>query len=253
MAILHLCLDESGKFRDSDYVSFCGYVSYAHDWEAFSQDWMSALLSEGLSVLHTTDAYRFNGDEWKAKKAAWGTDAEAERDALLLRFAAIVNKHAGPCVGAAVDAAHYRKMASDFRKRLTNPHYLGFEQVVREVVGLSNVAGQQHTIGLIVDDEEEYSIECYRLLTKLKLRNPDMRNRLTSLCFANDNTYPPLQAADLLAHVTRHELIRKSVEPGRTPGALYSALTINHRGSQPLFFDAKSLDGIAEDLKKQKR
>jgi hypothetical protein len=38
MAILHVCLDESGKFRDSDYVSFCGYVSYARDWESFSQE-----------------------------------------------------------------------------------------------------------------------------------------------------------------------------------------------------------------------
>ncbi len=253
MDILHLCLDESGKFRDSDYVSFCGYVSYARDWEALSQEWMSALLHERLSVLHTTDAYHFNGEEWKAKKAEWGNNAEAERDALLLRFAAIVNKHAGPCVGAAVDAAHYRKMPSDFRERLTNPHYLGFEQVVREVVGLSNVAGQQHTIGLIVDDEEEYSIECYRLLTKLKLKNPAMRKRVTSLCFANDNFYPPLQAADLLAYVTRQELIRKSLEPGRTPGALYSALTIKHRGTQPIFFDAKSLDGIAEDLKRREQ
>jgi hypothetical protein len=144
-------------------------------------------------------------------------------------------------------------MASDFRERLTNPHYLGFEQVVREVVGLSNVSGQQHTIGLIVDDEQEYSIECYRLLAKLKLKNPDMRNRVTSLCFANDISYPPLQAADLLAYVTRQELIARSLEPGRAPGALYCALTINHRRTQPVFFDAKSLDGIAEDLKRRKR
>jgi hypothetical protein len=252
MAILHTCLDESGKFRDSQYVSFCGYISYAHDWEEFSRDWQSALLNENLSVLHAKDAYHFNGEEWKAKKARWGDEAESKRDALLLRFARIINEHAGPCTGAAVDCAYYRSMPSEFRQRLTDPHYLAFEHAVREAVGWSNVANKRHTVGIIVDDDQEYSVECYGLLTKLKLRAPDIKQRVVSICFATDDGYPPLQAADLLAYVTRQELIGISQRPERKPSELYAALTINHRQTQPVLFGAQALDEIALSLRNRK-
>jgi superfamily I DNA and RNA helicase len=64
-------------------------------------------------------------------------------------------------------------------------------------------------ISLILDDEEEKSIECYRLLKKLKRSLPDAKERIVSMCFSDDRAIAALQASDLFAYFTRAEARRR--------------------------------------------
>jgi hypothetical protein len=47
---------------------------------------------------------------------------------------------------------------------------------------------------------------CYGLLCELKKRVPSIKESIVNICFADDEWYYPLQAADLLSYATCNEL-----------------------------------------------
>ena len=88
------------------------------------------------------------------------------------------------------------------------------------------VAQTDSQTAVICDDEDRYSIECYKLFSKLRRNDQSVRKRIISFGFGDDEYFVQLQAADLFAYVSRAEAARvyKSIHSeGRCD--LYAELT----------------------------
>jgi len=72
-------------------------------------------------------------------------------------------------------------------------------------------------IMLTFDEDEEYSIRCYKLISRLRKDKPEVKSLIVSISFAADDYFPPLQAADVLANLTnkywRDRMNEESPEP----------------------------------------
>lgn len=230
MAVFHACLDESGKFRDSQYISFCGYISDFKSWEMFSQEWDALRLKLGLPPIHM---------------ASLASQAD-----LLIKFAGLIQKFALRTVGVAVDVGAFNSRSEKFKNRFRNgdPHYLAFYTVISSVDKLLD--DRPESVSLICDDDEGTATSCYKLLALLKSQYPNLKKRFPSICFADDESYPPLQAADMLAYTARSVLVDKA--QGKEIGAerLYKALT--GQLAQPLLYDLEALVDLEARIEKRK-
>lgn len=250
MAVFHVCLDESGKFKSlaPDYTSLCGYIGSAHEWERFSERWDSIRLANSLPPIHVSDMMSFQ-NEWYPKKQEWGEKAEEKRNECLERFALLIQQADIRCVGAAVDAAYFRKMPQcEFKRKAEDPYFLSFQQAILASLRCTELL-RNNTISLIMDDDQEYSMKCYKLLNKVRLRYPDISKRITGICFVDDNTYPPVQAADMIAYYSRQQLISLPKSPLAIPPAdpMFVCLT---RGlsQQPRFFSGDVLEEARQNV-----
>lgn len=89
---------------------------------------------------------------------------------------------------------HLRRIWSD------NPHFLAF---ARTLLAVLEPLQEKDKINIICDDEESTALPMYRLYRRVKIVYADARSRLASISFADDEVFSALQAADLIASLTR--------------------------------------------------
>ena len=199
MASLYAYFDESGTERQHQIVSFSGLVDSFKSWLAFGDEWARLLREYKLSEFHAGEALR-HSQPYGTMKA--GTADERSRD--VLPFVRLICEHVELGIVSAVKVvSDYKAAHPRLRQSFgTDPVYFAFHHAI---FGILNHWGsmQQYDVGLILDDEEAKAIECYRLLKKMKLANPEVRKRVTSICFTDDKTSVQDQAADLFCYLSR--------------------------------------------------
>jgi len=127
---------------------------------------------------------------------------------MLEEFLALVNQGARAAVGVAVENAAFRDMSRESRQKCyDDAHVFCFRTCIDTVIPAvadiyqhrSTPDGPPPSVSLIFDDNEEYGAECYTLLTRTRQSNPTWNKWVRSICFVDDEKYPPVQAADILA------------------------------------------------------
>jgi hypothetical protein len=195
--------DESGKFKDQNIVSFAGYAAGWSALESFDKEWEYLLRRHGLKHLTMKEALNHR-KPLSGRVAAIGAK---ERTTVLMNFAECILKHFELGVSVSVDVVAFAALPSASSKILgKNPHYLAFSRTLGE---LKRYFSDDSKIAVICDDEDEYSVECYKLYRKTKLNDPGSRDKFTAISFADDTDHVPLQAADMLASLTRLETGRE--------------------------------------------
>jgi hypothetical protein len=250
MAVLHVYCDESGKFSDSAYISFCGFIGRADDWEKLCARWWKFLEENGLPPIHMKDAVHFNGEKWLQKKREWGTEAEARRDESLCSLSRLIHEFYFFCVGACIDADHFRKMNDAFKHDAgDDPYYMAFLRLLGTVMKQSGHFVPMYpgpiNLSLIIDDEEKYSIESYKLLNRIKLGRPDIKARVRAIGFVQDDDCPGVQAADMLAYGAREKLISGKASK-------FYSLLIENRG-EPDILGSAELDAMYQEWRENKK
>jgi len=191
--------------------------------------------------------------EWLKIQTQWGNDWQARKNAMLEDFAAIIRRSSVVCVGAVVDAAHFRKLANadpEFNNTFKDSMYLAFHTVVTRGIEQTEVVDKHSSISLVIDDDQEYSMMCYQLLQTLKVTNPKIKDRVDAIAFVNDTTFPGVQAADVIAYVARGLMIEELTTGVEVPASeLLKSLTLG-LVHQPLHFTPKILDEMQADLHK---
>jgi hypothetical protein len=226
MGILHGYFDESGKV-DKPVVAFCGFVAAASRIQSFDDEWNSVLRSYDMDFLHTSRAFKANAPlSPKIRKQTF-----AERIETLKPFADCIRKHFECGIATAVDVAAFKAMSPGAKKqlgRIENPHYMAFT---------SGMAGFHHhlrgddRVSFICDDDEETAWNCYQFYRQVRKIDAFSRKHFISISFADDKSFPALQAADFLSSLTR---MRARFDFFGTPydyAALFDYLT----APQPLF------------------
>jgi hypothetical protein len=205
MAILTAYFDESGKFNDQAIISFCGLGAGADGWEKFHYAWMRLLRRYGLRRFKLSQLLRYRMALSSALPIA---QSAAERTNVVKEFLGAIMDNLEIAIGSTLDVAAFKGLTGEQQKYLGDPHHLVFHTVLGQL--LKHVESQEgDRFALICDDEERYSVECYKLYTRLKRTDPLAKDRLVSISFADDQHFPQLQAADLLAGLSRLEAAKR--------------------------------------------
>lgn len=260
MAVFHIYGDESGKLRgNAERTSFCGYVGHAGMWEAFAAAWKDCRFKWQIPPIHMSRIMFPDNkeDEWKKVKADWGTQWDGLRDQLLRELSEIVFESRVICVGAVVDSKHFGTLCdadSNFKNMYRDPVHLAFHTFVMRGIDRVETVDKYAPIGIIIDNDKEFAIECYKQLESLKdlaERGQEfarVKHRVHALSFVNDDSYPGVQAADMIAYEARRVMVERIGTPDYT-SELYDRLTFG-RLHQPKFYTPEVLDKLRGNLQK---
>ena len=230
--MFHGYFDESGKWRDKDDISFCGWVSRADVWEEFSKPWTDLLSEIGIDYLHSSEFIGLSGVYAPLRSRI----KLEETSDILIRFAKIISGSVAIGYASALDAKHFRTMSSAFKKRMGDPHYLVFKMVMNQVmqdISLINDLNNSIDIraGIICDQDPGTSNHCLTWFNKFRQFNDKARRCLSGICFADATGAIPLQAADLLAFAIRKEVERRRKDDGSCPSELYNTLSTRRQSN----------------------
>jgi hypothetical protein len=226
MGILNGYFDESGKI-DKPVVAFCGFVAAASKIQPFDDEWNSILRSYGIDSLHMSRAFKANVPlSLIIRKQSF-----AERIEILKPFADCIRKHFECGLATAIDVAAFKALSLGAKKQLgqiENPHYLAFTSAM---AGFHHHLQSDDRVSFICDDDEQTAWNCYQFYRHIRKIDPFSKKHFISISFAEDQSFPALQAADLLSSLTR---MRARFQFFGTPydyAALFDYLT----APQPLF------------------
>jgi hypothetical protein len=261
-AILHGAFDESGKFHDKDVVSLCGWISTLQDWERFGFEWNGILSQFGVKEIHTAELLAFKG-QYSYLRHKWGKRKDEKRDWLINECIRAIRKDVRRGFGVAIDTKHYRGMSQKFRDKVGDPYLMAFQNVIKwcldEVEKYAEIKklGNDVSLALIFDQDEQQSGECLKLLNRITKVDESARKRITGICFCNRRSYTPLQAADLIAYETRMEIDRRMYRPSEPVSLRFMEMSSKvsaDRGGGPdglfngLIYDAEALENLAVKL-----
>jgi|SRR5208337_496812 len=201
MAILSSYWDESGKFKDHKTISFCGLCVTSGKLEKFQEDWKELLRRHGLSYLKVSDALNANYQVSPIIPA----HTVRERIDALRPFVSCLTQwfELGVAVGVGVEA--FKRTAEHLKRQISggnNPFYLAFRTAL---ILFADYRQANDSLAIVFDDDEETAKHCLNLYRKMKIDDASLRSAFSSITFANDKVYLPLQAADLLAGLVRLE------------------------------------------------
>jgi len=227
--VFYIYGDDSGKFKNQgdDYTSLCGYVGHISEWARFGLEWNNCRTRWQVPPIHMREIM-FGKRRWQEVRARWGTEWEAKRRDMLIDFASIVKDSSLACVGAVVDAAHYRGLPqSEFKEGMPDSVHLAFHMLVMRGIEKTEITDNCSPVGIVIDDDKDSYQFCYQVLDALKDKFEKVR-RVKSISFANDDFFPGLQASDMIAYEAR-KLMQNSQgkQPESVEGIpeLYSLLT----------------------------
>lgn len=260
MAVFHLYGDESGKMSgNAERTSFCGYVGHFTCWQVFATNWNNCRTKWQVPPIHMSRIMfpDSKDDEWRKVKEDWGTAWEKKRELMLNDFASIVRHSDIVCIGAVVDSKRFREIADsdpDFKKLHRDPVHTAFHTFVMDGIDATEVTDKCSSIGIVIDNDKEFAMKCYEQLEGLKglgehgQRFARVKERVHAISFVNDNSYPGVQAADMIAYEARRAMVERIKNPGYT-SELYDDLTFM-RTHQPQFYTPEVLDMLQVNMKK---
>jgi Protein of unknown function (DUF3800) len=246
MAEFYLYADESGKFHNADHISFCGYLTHGREWGRICVEWNDCRMAYDVPPVHMASImYPERDKEWLRMREKWGKDWEARRNEMLKELASVVMNSHAVCIGASVDARHFKTMdESPFKREVKDPIFMAFYMVIRNALDiLDRNVRESPSLALVFDDDRQFAKETYEFVDQLREAFPRV-NKIDSICFANDKAYPGVQMADMVAYESRSLLIQRMENPKIEPSMLFFALTrkLLH---QPLILTSEHLDTLA--------
>jgi hypothetical protein len=201
MAVLHSFFDESGKFKDQEWVAFCGFGASPDQLRQFDEQWDRQLRRTGMDALHWVDARRYG----KRLSKKIGPQTFTDRVNELKPFADCVNDYLGlgaACVFEVVGYTAFQLESKALLGNTENPFYIQF---LRTMLLLAGYAKSGERITMTCDEDEETSWNCYRFYKQVKKVHKDTRKRFGAITFADDLHFPALQAADMLSFLCREQ------------------------------------------------
>jgi hypothetical protein len=245
MAIIHYYFDESGKMHDTPAISFAGVCVSQSGLQKFDEEWTKLLRHYGLKSLHMKEAYDLNINAGKALPAG---RTHKETIAVLKSFADCINDYLEIGMISAWDVSGFKAIDSTVKEGIGNPndpYHLAFTRVMMEI---TDYGLPDDSTSVICDEDMETAWHCFRQYKGLREADPDIRKKLISLSFASDESFPALQAADMVAFLGRREAWRRFYKRPYCLQPLFEYLT-NAKGVgkaqwNSLFADEKMLKGL---------
>lgn len=151
-----------------------------------------------------------------------------------------------------IDAEAFRNLPSHYFKVLGDDPF--FTAFLRAVLDAVNLVPEGDRLTMICDDEEQMALPMYRLYRRIKIVQPEIRDKLAAICFADDRYLFALQAADLVASLVRRESGKTFHNSTYDYGNLFAALIEPPNPSERIssvgfaFCDKTKLLAVADGL-----
>ena len=174
-------LDESGKFADHSIVSFCGIVSENLQWNSFLHDWTRVLRKHNRPMLHMSEEMR---------------NFTPELIEVLMDFVVVIKQTIELGVTATIDIKGFKNLPSHLQQQYGDPYFIVFNTAMGQTIKYL-ITEPDPRIGVTFDDEEKYAVQCYKLFTKARRENPQLRKVLTSICLGDDEHFLQLPSSRL--------------------------------------------------------
>jgi hypothetical protein len=195
--MLEMYLDESGKINDRPHIAVGAAMGYVANFGALDQEWRARLEASRIGHLSMKDAIRCEGEF-----AGW-SDRSEERDALLRDLAGIVKRLSIVLIGTAASTAEFHGRPERQKDGLFNNAMYGcIEGCIK--AGLRAIP--REPLQLCIDNSEEYAVKCIKVYHKLQSNHPEFRRRCHLIAFGEDERFPGLQIADMVAYCERARL-----------------------------------------------
>ena len=204
MAIFQAYFDESGKHKDHPVVTFCGVCLSQLKLPEFDDAWNTLLRQYGLRSLHMVKAMTHK----KLSPAVPAIDP-SERIEAMKPFADCINTKLEYGLIQALDVRGFYALSKGMRAGLgspTDPYFVAFQRALVELV---NYVPPDDKISIICDFDLETAWDCFRHYNGVRKAHDRVRKQTVSLSFANDEYFPALQAADMIAYLARLEAKRQ--------------------------------------------
>lgn len=253
MTSFDIYADESGKLgKNTDFTSFCGYIAHTSEWERFRLEWDNARLRFQVPPIHMSRIMNPDSkdDAWRATKSAWGRDWEQRRDLMLNDFAKILLSAQVICVGAVVDAAHFRHLCeidSGFKERFRDPLYMALQMLVVRGIEKTEVIDKHSPIGIVIDEDEQFAMGCYEYINQLKRDIDKVRDRVHSVSFVKDDSFAGVQAADMIAFESRSLMVARKKNPDHPISSRFWDMTLLGI-HMPKLYTAEVLDILRAEM-----
>jgi hypothetical protein len=253
MAILNSFWDESGKFKDHKVVSFCGVCAAKFRLEKFEEVWNSLLARNQIPYLTMKEVLR------TTRKISPSIPAQSvnERIECLKPFARCIFENLELGIVMAVDVEGYNAMTPKAKRPIggsDDPFYVAF---LRGIMEVSRYAQGDNRVALICDDDEKTAELCYRYYRRVRIVNHTAHNALAAITFADDKSFPALQAADMVASLSRLEAYRRFYRRFYDYKPLFDYLADNHGASsiqwRPVFVDKGKFAELSISLEEMTR
>ena len=192
----------SAKHDQDPLIAFSAVSATVDRLASFDSAWRALLRSYELDSLHMERASRLvENVGYRFRKG----DTVEERTEALVPFADCINQHLEMGVIQAWDVRGYNKLSAAVLKALggtNDPFFLAF---IRGLLAVEERTGDDDRISIICDDDPTTAWDCYVHFRALGKAAVSVAKKAVSLSFANDKHFPALQAADMVAFLTRHE------------------------------------------------
>jgi hypothetical protein len=224
--------DESGKFADSKIVAYGGVVARKDVLDVLGHLWQARTQKSDIRHFSMKDAMNFEGSfkGWR--------DRIADRNELLLDLCALIRDV--DRVSTAMTVAQFKAQTPDIRRRFGDLNYCGFESCMAKILSRH----PSDNFMLTCDLSEEYAENTVKLFNKLRSLNATVKKRCLALTMADDEHFPALQAADMIAYCTRAAALSSERTPDPIVADLIKRLQSPRRESGTFTYGADK--GIGE-------
>ena len=208
MSVAMAFFDESGKLQDSEAVVFAGCIAAEEHWVSYMQKWSERIkrANPPMNSLSMKDAMHFHNEF-----TGWQNRIH-ERDDLLADLAEIAVDHIICWVALPVTATLFKGLPEGRKKQLRNPQYMGFEAAVKAMLDIVKNPSTS-LLHIYCDSSEEYAEKCLKLYPRMRYLDAETKQRCIAITFAEDQFFPPLQVADMIAYCIRANCLRHKVRP----------------------------------------
>ena len=206
MAIVYFFSDESGKQKKNRSVTVAGVGISKNRLEAFEEEWCVLLRSYELPELHMNRVSKIH--ENHGSKLLSGQTL-LQRQELLFPFADCIAKYFEVGLMQATDVEGFIKLPTEARQLIGGPtdaHFMTFSRGLLEIV---NHIRPEDQLSVICDDNLQLAWDTYLHYRALSASSDDVQNKIAGIMFAKSRYFVALQAADIVAFLTRKEAISR--------------------------------------------
>jgi hypothetical protein len=196
-----LFCDEGGKCQTGAIITFAAICASPSAIDAFNTEWNLLLAAGQLESFHMkelADEYADHGPMFPPNQTV------DQRTQAFQPFADAINKHLEIGLMQAWDVKGYAQLPAELKKKLGgnnfDPHYLS---MVRGLLEIVDRLPEDDSVHIICDDDVIKAWDTNLHYRAICAAFPEIQKRFAALTFAKDEFFPPLQAADMVAFLSR--------------------------------------------------
>ncbi len=198
LLMMRAYVDDSGNGQAPVFL-LAGFVAHGEQWEQFSAQWQDVL--DGPPKLEYFKMHEAARLECQFKN--W---TESERDSRLWEFLTVIRRNVELCVKWIVPDDAYDSVIKDRVARgMDNPYFFSFFGIMMGLIQYQEEHGLDEPVDFVFDEQMEKSDLVQNGYADFVKFAPDRVKRLLGgrPIHRSDKQILPLQAADLVAWITR--------------------------------------------------